>query len=58
MLVNEAKLRVWAPHMLSVLRIVAALLFLQYGLSKYFGFPANPPAYFPNVFADWSGRSD
>ena len=46
MLVNEAKLRVWAPHMLSVLRIVAALLFLQYGLSKYFGFPANPPANF------------
>jgi putative oxidoreductase len=46
MLVNEAKLRLWAPHMLSVLRIVAALLFLQYGLSKYFGFPANPPANF------------
>jgi putative oxidoreductase len=46
MLVNEGKLRVWAPHMLSVLRIVAALLFLQYGLSKYFGFPANPPANF------------
>jgi hypothetical protein len=23
---------------------MAALLFLQYGLSKYFGFPANPPA--------------
>jgi len=32
--------------MLSVLRIAAALLFLQYGLSKYFGFPAKPPANF------------
>ena len=28
-----------APYMLSVLRIMAALLFLQHGLSKYFGFP-------------------
>jgi putative oxidoreductase len=32
--------------MLSVLRIVAALLFLQYGLSKYFGYLAKPPANF------------
>jgi putative oxidoreductase len=46
MLVSEAKLQAWAPRMLSVLRIVAALLFLQYGLSKYFGFPAKPPANF------------
>jgi putative oxidoreductase len=46
MLMNEAQLQAWAPRMLSVLRIVAALLFLQYGLSKYFGFPANPPANF------------
>ena len=29
MLVSEAKLQAWAPQMLSVLRIVAALLFLQ-----------------------------
>src|ERR1700722_5062007 len=46
MLVNEATLQAWTPRMLSVLRIMAALLFLQYGLSKYFGFPANPPANF------------
>jgi putative oxidoreductase len=46
MLVNEAKLQAWSPWMLSVLRIMAALLFLQYGLSKFFGFPANPPANF------------
>jgi uncharacterized membrane protein YphA (DoxX/SURF4 family) len=46
MWINEASLQAWAPRMLSVLRIMAALLFLQYGLSKYFGFPANPPPNF------------
>jgi putative oxidoreductase len=30
----------WAPQMLAVLRIFVALLYLQSGLSKYFGFPA------------------
>lgn len=29
----------WAPRLLSVLRIVAALLFLQHGTAKLFGFP-------------------
>ena len=32
-----------APHILSVLRIIAALVFLQHGLQKYFGFPAPSP---------------
>ena len=36
----------WSPEMLAVLRIFVALLFLQSGLSKYFGFPAPPPANF------------
>jgi putative oxidoreductase len=36
----------WAPQMLGVLRIFVALLYLQSGLSKYFGFPAPPPANF------------
>jgi putative oxidoreductase len=32
------------PSVLSILRIVVALLFLQHGLSKVFGFPvAGPP---------------
>jgi putative oxidoreductase len=30
---------VWAPRLLSVLRIMTALLFLQHGTAKYFGFP-------------------
>jgi putative oxidoreductase len=47
--INEAILQPWTPRMLSVLRIMAALLFLQYGLSKYFGFPAHPPANFTMV---------
>jgi putative oxidoreductase len=32
------------PYILSILRIVVALLFLEHGLQKYFGFPsAGPP---------------
>ena len=32
-------LSVWAPRLLSVLRIVAALIFLEHGTQKLFGFP-------------------
>lgn len=32
----------WAPRMLSVLRIMSALLFLAHGTAKLFGFPAVP----------------
>jgi putative oxidoreductase len=39
----------WSPQMLSILRIFVALLYLQSGLSKYFGFPAPPPANFTMV---------
>ena len=31
---------VWAPRVLSVLRIVLGLVLLQYGLAKLFGWPA------------------
>jgi len=34
-------LNAWAPRMLSVLRIVAALVLLQHGIIKLFGFPAG-----------------
>ena len=32
----------WAPYMLSVLRIVAALLFIEHGLQKLFAYPTPP----------------
>jgi putative oxidoreductase len=36
-------LTAWSPRILSVLRIVAGLLFLEHGLSKLFGFPVPFP---------------
>ena len=38
----ELQLAAWAPRILSVLRIMVALLYMQHGLQKLFGFP--PPA--------------
>lgn len=37
---------VWAPRMLSILRIVAALIFMEHGTQKLLGFPPieNSPA--------------
>jgi putative oxidoreductase len=34
----------WHPYMLSILRIMLALLYLQHGLSKVIGFPVAGPA--------------
>ena len=33
----------WSPRLLSVIRIIAGLMFMQHGLAKYFGFPAPFP---------------
>jgi putative oxidoreductase len=33
----------WAPRVLSILRIMAALLFIEHGTMKLFGFPAAMP---------------
>jgi len=40
-------LREWEPRILSVLRIVVALLYLQHGLTKFFGFPGTAPNAMP-----------
>jgi putative oxidoreductase len=34
---------IWTPRLLSILRIVAALLFMEHGLMKLFHFPAAQP---------------
>jgi putative oxidoreductase len=46
----------WAPQLLSVLRIMTALLFFAHGSAKYFGFPqhemlANVPPLSPGGIA-------
>ncbi|WP_159711009.1 DoxX family protein [Geminicoccus flavidas] len=40
-------LTVWTPRVLSILRIVAALIFFEHGTQKLLGFPAHesPPAF-------------
>ncbi|WP_424134713.1 DoxX family protein [Roseomonas chloroacetimidivorans] len=44
-------LNVWAPRILSVLRIVAALIFLLHGTQKLFGFPAPPASGLPPIMS-------
>jgi putative oxidoreductase len=36
---NDSIAVTWAPRLLSVLRIVAALIFMEHGTQKLFGFP-------------------
>jgi putative oxidoreductase len=43
-MISESFRAMWSPRILSILRIVVGLLFLEHGLSKHFGFPA-PPAF-------------
>ena len=45
-MISESFRATWSPRILSILRIVVGLLFLEHGLSKYFGFPAPSPASF------------
>ncbi len=44
---SETFLAEWQPRILSVLRIMVGLLFLQHGLVKLFGFPVAGPASLP-----------
>lgn len=51
-------LRVWRPEILALLRIVTALVFLQYGTAKLLGFPhsemlSNLPAFSLFWIAGW-----
>jgi putative oxidoreductase len=40
---------VWAPRVLSILRIVAALIFMEHGTSKLLGFP--PSSHSPEMWS-------
>lgn len=40
----------WRPQILSILRIVAALLFIQHGTAKFFNFPSPGPGSLPPLY--------
>jgi putative oxidoreductase len=40
-----------APYALGALRIIAALLFIEHGTMKLFGFPAAPESGLPSLFS-------
>ena len=44
-MMNFRWLSPWQPHVLAILRIVVGLLFLEHGLSKFFGFPVPFPVH-------------
>jgi putative oxidoreductase len=44
MAMNDQRLHLWAPKMLSVLRIVAGLVFLEHGTQKFLSFPPGQAA--------------
>lgn len=39
---STARTAAWQPCMLSVLRIMTGLLYMEHGMSKLFGFPPGP----------------
>lgn len=44
---NTNTLRDWAPRVLSIVRIIAGLIFLEHGMQKLIGFPAGDMANIP-----------
>ena len=54
---RDALLHTWAPRVLSVLRIVAALLFMAHGTQKLLNVPPSPNFVFPDVatLRFWAG---
>ena len=51
-MIRMDSLMVWAPRVLSIVRIVVALLFLEHGTQKLFNFPPGPnhPAFFTLIW--------
>lgn len=43
---SQAFREVWSPRLLSLVRILLGLIYLQHGLQKYFGFPTPQPPNF------------
>lgn len=48
---DPAFLNAWAPRALAVLRIVAALIFIEHGTQKLLGFPAPANNWSPAAFS-------
>lgn len=44
---NSNTLQDWAPRVLSILRIITGLIFLEHGMQKLIGFPAGDMANMP-----------
>ena len=46
----------YTPYVLAILRIVTALIFMEHGTQKLFGWPASPQAGLPPAFSlSWFG---
>ena len=41
----------WSPYALAALRIVTALIFMEHGTQKLFGFPAPPQSGLPPLLS-------
>ena len=43
---SETFREVWAPRLLSLVRVILGLIYLEHGVSKYLGFPTPQPQNF------------